>query len=185
MKVTLRKAASLQGEIRNLLSEDLPRYQIPVNEFTQDVAQEIAKARAELDSVLVSRAALHKALFEIRQNVAIANAQSGVSDSLAQLALLESTARDLALLTREKAQRPLAETVQRLEKLREGDNVHYSQPVLVSLLTEADLEQCKAELLKTRRKIREIKDQLLALNTTTSTLLSSDTVETLQKAGLL
>jgi len=90
MQINLRKANALQNEIKTALGSLDIVSQVKITEF-EEPADVIAAARTRNESTRDKWIGLNEALFEIRKSIGTANVESGISDALADISMMDST----------------------------------------------------------------------------------------------
>ena len=191
MNITLRKANTLQHSINKALRElgNSASTYIPISEHDDQVFTTINKARDKfLDSVL-HRAGLIHALFDIRQSVAVANAEYTDGNSI------NSTLNSIALHNKELDlysdielvdEVPLSVVEATLEKRRSADSTGYHNGEYhTRILKDSDNARIVAAKVRLNLTIDEAKDVLVYLNSVKKINLDQVTVEVLQKNGLI
>ena len=187
MKITLRKANAIQASIQEAVRALDTDVRVNLNEY-EDVEEQIEEGRKRLFGNTATQEKLIAALFEIRASVSAANAASGIDAVLTNVAHLD---RRMGLLNRsisagsQTARRVLNG---RLKKIldAEGDTRYYgAEKVATSLLTEEEIEDCKAQLAALKKAKQSDQDRLLELNVSTTIELSDVARDTLREAGIL
>ena len=188
MKLTLRKANTIRTEIEDKIKSLDMKTDVNLNEF-QPVASQIHTAREVFWKNLEQRNGLVDALYEIRQKVSRANAESGINDKLAQAAHLEKQTSYLTNLGNRKPQTDIAVLDGMLERLREekGDRYAYSRmdSTSTSIFTAEELEDFRKTAANTKREKQRLQDQLLELNVQTQIKLDGNTVDFLKSVDIL
>lgn len=189
MKISLRKANSLQNEINDRIRSIQPtsHSRVQLNEF-QNVAEEMARAEVtfikQIDRILY----LELALFEIRKAVAHANSQQNISDLLADVAFYDRKIKFYTDLSNQEVSLPLELINKRLDKIKnstERDSYYGRDTVDVSIVTDKMRDEYKTKVNEMKRKKQASQDRLLELNIKTEISLSSSVVDTLSQEGIL
>jgi hypothetical protein len=184
--MSLTKAARLQDRIRMAIRETPIRSHLALGIFVPDPAaaleQEAARLRQNLDSV----ARLLSILAEVRTNIGKANAQSGISQLLAEKSAIEEELKLVASLLpaeemggsddgietwrrarrRTSFRRRAGEVEDEIRAMR----ARYEQAeggettAWVPLLEEADTERLRARVVACRRRLEAVGDRLRELN---------------------
>lgn len=185
MKISLRKANALQHSINEVIRELERSTRITVNEF-EDCFEQVAKAeKAYLDSVQKEQDLL-KVLFSIRKDVAKANVQAGISDRLAEVALLEKRIQiSNAIATcRERMSDELLKG--KVEQLKESKEDRYMRrDVETSIFDTGVVSGARKAVKALKRDKQNLQDELLELNVKTTITLSDESVKVLEGEGLI
>lgn len=192
MQINLRKANAIQSEIRRAISQVNAKDNVTVTEFTSDVEGVISKAALEFRQSLEKKEALNKALFQIRAAVGRANVESGISDTLADIQLLDARIAVKNAFASATLKKDISEINARIVKLKQvqtsermslyGDRYNNVDTGVVS---EVDVAAAKAELKALKRERQALNDKLLQLNVNTLIQLTDATKLTLQEEGLI
>lgn len=192
MQINLRKANAIQAEIRRAISQVNTKDIVTVTEFTSDVEGVISKAALEFHQALEKKEALNKALFQIRAAVGRANVESGISDTLADIQLLDARIAVKNAFATATLKKDISEINARIVKLKQvqtsermalyGDRYNNVDTGVVS---EVDVATAKAELKALKRERQALNDKLLQLNVNTLIQLTDATKLTLQEEGLI
>lgn len=187
MKITLRKANALQAAIVEAFAGLDLGTDVAINEFEKPTAK-IEEAKSRFATHMATRSKLLGAQYEIRRSVARANAEAGINDLLADVAMVE---KDIGVYTRLAKVRPALENdviVGKLGKIKgRGDDQFYGREehVQTSIFTEAEIEEFKAKLASLKKQKVSLQDSLLELNVQTEIELSEDTEKVLARAGII
>jgi uncharacterized protein YdcH (DUF465 family) len=192
MQINLRKANAIQAEIRRSIGQVNTKDNVTVTEFTSDVEGVISKAALEFRQALEKKEALNKALFQIRAAVGRANVESGISDTLADIQLLDARIAVKNAFASATLKKDISEINARIVKLKQvqtsermslyGDRYNNVDTGVVS---EVDVAAAKAELKALKRERQALNDKLLQLNVNTLIQLTDATKLTLQEEGLI
>lgn len=192
MQINLRKANAIQAEIRRSIGQVNTKDNVTVTEFTSDVEGVISKAALEFHQALEKKEALNKALFQIRAAVGRANVESGISDTLADIQLLDARIAVKNAFASATLKKDISEINARIVKLKQvqtsermslyGDRYNNVDTGVVS---EVDVAAAKAELKALKRDRQALNDKLLQLNVNTLIQLTDATKLTLQEEGLI
>lgn len=187
MKLTLRKANAVQAAINEQIKGlDLP-YSVELNEF-EDVRYQIDAVRDRFFSHNATRSNLIGALYEIRRKVSEANAESGINDMLADVAMLEKNINYNTMLAGKGAQTNLRVLNGRLKKQAEegSDRRMYNfDLVSTSIFTEEEIEGFRRIAAGFKRNKQNLQDTLLELNVQTEIELDEETARFLERADIL
>lgn len=189
MEITLRRAAVIQDllrETRNSLTV-APAAQVSV--FTE-VERAVQAEREKMFANINRRDALDRALTVIRNAVARANAEAGVSDLLAEQARLGRVIEDLtpfaqakpyegAEVSQKRAERAANQKEPQVSLYGRGD-APVAETILVSLLNEEDIENARLKLLEAKRAKTLVKDRLSEINAVTRITLPDDVAAVLK-----
>jgi len=187
MKINLRKAASLQNAIREMLDEIRLKYSVEITEF-ENVESKIQTANDELFANDARRQKLLLAYYNIRALVGTANASCGITNHLARAAFIDKRIAQLKEIVAQPPFESLAVVKGRVEKLGETPERHglyYSDTVQTGVVGKEQIAQAEQEILNLKRQKQEVNDEILRANVETEIPLSEDTVETLKQEGLI
>jgi hypothetical protein len=189
-KLTLRKAAAVQNEIRNAIKELALVGTVSVNEFTANVQAALDKRHGEAWDVVNRREQLNTVLFNIRSAVGAANHNSGISEMLAKIGQLEAQIKDLESATKFTARGDLAEVNARLEKHRSAKEDRYSvysdgRAVEVGVFTEDEVAGFKAKLADVKRQRQGLRDKILEANIRSEITVADEDEIVLHREGVL
>lgn len=191
MKINLRKADTLQHEIKAALRAIPMPVSIKVTEF-EDGETAIASAKKAAQEGRQRREGLLSAQYEIRRKVGEANAEIGIGDELSRLAEIDDHIGMLRGLVVVEARRLDPEVISgKLEKIKaapaDGGGIYgrSDDTVTTGIFDKSEIGVFEAEIAALRREHREIKDSLLGKNVSTTITLSVETNAILEKAGIL
>ena len=192
MKITLRKASALQNAIQEAVKNVDITVKVELNEFERpDVALETANLK--LISADQRRTALTKVLYVVRAQVGTANAECGINERLAKAAYVDKRIGQLtALISSDAVQDSMLVINGKVDKLKadKGENSRrsiygYSDTVSTGVLSQAQVDQFKAEQLALKKDKQKLNDEVLELNVRTEIALSDETVAVLTSEGLV
>ena len=191
MNITLRKASAIQNSINDAVKSIKVEFTVELNEFV-NVESALAKANSDLVANDGRRQRLTMALYNIRALVGTANAQSGIDTNLAKAAFIDKRIGQLEQLASATEITDLDVIKGKLEKIKndKGETSRrsiygYSDTVSTSVLSKAQIDQAKAEILNLKKQKQKLNDEILELNIKTEIPLSEDVVATLQAEGLI
>lgn len=187
MKLTLRKANAIQNSINEQIKGlELPTH-VDLNEF-EDVKYQIQTVRDRFWTNSATRNNLVIALYEIRAKVAQANAESGINDMLADVAMLEKNINYNTMLAGKGAQTSLRVLNGRLKKqAEEGSDrrIYGYDNIKTSIFTEEEIEDFRRTAAEHKREKQKLQDTLLELNVQTEIELDEETARFLERADIL
>jgi hypothetical protein len=191
MNITLRKASAIQNSINDAVKSIKVELTVELNEFV-NVESALAKANGDLVANDGRRQRLTMALYNIRALVGTANAQSGIDTNLAKAAFIDKRIGQLEQLASATEITDLDVIKGKLEKIKndKGETSRrsiygYSDTVSTSVLSKAQIDQAKAEILNLKKQKQKLNDEILELNIKTEIPLSDEVVASLQAEGLL
>lgn len=189
MNITLRKANAIQNSINDAIKNIKIDTVIELNEF-QNTEQAISQANYELMSNDSRRQKLTMALYNIRALVGTANVNSGIDTDLAKAAFIDKRIIQLQELAGAKEITEMTVINGKLEKIRNlKDDTRrmfgYGDTVNTGVLSKAQIEQARAEILTLKKQKQKINDEILELNIKTEIPLTDDVLNILQSEGLL
>jgi hypothetical protein len=186
MQVSLRKANALQIAINEVLKGLEFKSEIAINEFQKPEAT-IEAASKNFFANVDRRGALLRSLYEIRKATATANAENGIDNHLADLALLE---KDFAFFSGQAKvkERLDADVINgKLVKIanRAEDSYYAKAEVETSIFTAEDIKALNGRAVAAKKAKQKLQDELLELNVRTTITLSDETVATLTAEDIL
>jgi hypothetical protein len=187
MKISLRKANALQAAITEALAGLDLSVEISINEFEKPTAK-MTEAKDRFTTHLATRKALQSAFYDIRRKVANANAESGVNEHLADVAVLD---KDIAFYSKLAKLTPALENdiiVGKLGKIKgRGEDQFYGREDVVrtNIFIEAEVDEFKATLASLKKTKVAIQDSLLELNVSTEIEVSVESEKILARAGII
>jgi len=191
MNITLRKASAIQNSINDAVKSIKVELTVELNEFV-NVETALAKANSDMVANDGRRQRLTMALYNIRALVGTANAQSGIDTNLAKAAFIDKRIGQLEELAKATEITDLDVIKGKLDKIKndKGETSRrsiygYSDTVSTSVLSKAQIDQAKAEILNLKKQKQKLNDEILELNIKTEIPLSDEVVATLQAEGLL
>lgn len=194
MQVNLRKANAIQAEIRKAISAVKTEVNVSVSEYTADIATAVAQGQADFLNAIKRKEQLNVALFEIRAAVGRANSQAGIGDLLAEVERIDGKLNIIAAVANAQAAKSIDEIKARVEKFKAAPADQTARSMLygerynvveTSVVTQAVIDDFKAETKSLKRAKQDLQDKLLNVNVGTSITLSADTVTVLKEEGIL
>ena len=191
MNITLRKASAIQNSINDAVKSIKVELTVELNEFVH-VETALAKANSDMVANDGRRQRLTMALYNIRALVGTANAQSGIDTNLAKAAFIDKRIGQLEELAKATEITELDVIKGKLDKIKndKGETSRrsiygYSDTVSTSVMSKAQIDQAKAEILNLKKQKQKLNDEILELNIKTEIPLSDEVVASLQAEGLL
>jgi hypothetical protein len=191
MNITLRKASAIQNSINDAVKSIKVELTVELNEFV-NVETALAKANGDMVANDGRRQRLTMALYNIRALVGTANAQSGIDTNLAKAAFIDKRIGQLEELAKATEITELDVIKGKLDKIKndKGETSRrsiygYSDTVSTSVISKAQIDQAKAEILNLKKQKQKLNDEILELNIKTEIPLSDEVVASLQAEGLL
>jgi hypothetical protein len=191
MNITLRKASAIQNSINDAVKSIKVELTVELNEFV-NVETALAKANGDMVANDGRRQRLTMALYNIRALVGTANAQSGIDTNLAKAAFIDKRIGQLEELAKATEITDLDVIKGKLDKIKndKGETSRrsiygYSDTVSTSVMSKAQIDQAKAEILNLKKQKQKLNDEILELNIKTEIPLSDEVVASLQAEGLL
>jgi hypothetical protein len=187
MKISLRKANAIQAAIIEAVNSLELATDVAINEFERPT-EKIEEAVNKFSTNLVTRSKLMGVQYEIRRAVARANAEAGINDLLADVAMLE---KDISLYTRLAKVRPALENdviVGKLGKIKgRSEDQFYGRDDVVqtSIFNESAIDAFKSNLASLKKQKVSLQDSLLELNVQTEIEVSDDSEKLLARAGII
>ena len=191
MNITLRKASAIQNSINDAVKSIKVELTVELNEFV-NVETALAKANGDMVANDGRRQRLTMALYNIRALVGTANAQSGIDTNLAKAAFIDKRIGQLEELAKATEITDLDVIKGKLDKIKndKGETSRrsiygYSDTVSTSVISKAQIDQAKAEILNLKKQKQKLNDEILELNIKTEIPLSDEVVASLQAEGLI
>lgn len=188
MKITLRKANSLQNSISDAIKQIDIKTEVALTEFHKP-EDEIARVLAAAKANIQRRDALNSALYSIRQLVNSANASAGVNQNLTVVAELEKQIQFYTGLAGKEVRESSDVLAGKLRKMSETEAKSriygYGDTVNTSVFTAEDIAGFKKVVSDLKKAKQQIQDAILELNVRTEIVLSDETVKALQTEGLV
>ncbi len=187
MKLTLRKANAVQTAINEMVKGLDLSTTVTLNEF-EEVQEQIDAVRNRFFTHNATRTKLVGALYEIRRKVAVANAEAGINDMLADVAALEKQIgynNQLASKGVQTAMRVLNGQVKKNAEAKDDIYSHSRRDVVTSIFTEEEVEDFRRSAANAKREKQRLQDTLLELNVQTEIELDEETARFLERADIL
>jgi hypothetical protein len=187
MKITLRKANALQQAIVESVAGLELATDVQINEFESPTTK-FKEAKSKFAANVSKRTSLVSVQYEIRKQVAQANASTEINNLLADLAMLE---KDIVVYARLAKIRPALENDVILGKLGKikvrTEEQFYGREdhVQTSIFNESEIEEFKNKLAELKKRKVSLQDTLLELNVQTEIELSSESEQVLAQAGII
>jgi len=187
MKITLRKANALQQAITEAVAGLELATDVAINEFERPTAK-IEEAKNKFVTNMTTRSKLMGVQYEIRKEVARANASAGINDLLADVAMLD---KDITVYARLAKTRPSLDNdviVGKLGKIKgRSEDQFYGREdhVQTSIFNESEIEEFKSKLAELKKQKVSLQDSLLELNVQTDIELSDESEKLLARAGII
>ena len=188
MKITLRKANAVQLSINDMLKGLEFPHSVQLNEY-EDYKTQIASVRSRFETSTATRSKLVGALYEIRRAVARANAEQGINDMLAEVAMHEKQIQHFNTFATKQARLSDKVIEGKLEKVRgtKEESRLYGRydTVDTGVFTEGEIEDFKRTVADLKRQKQKLQDTLLELNVQTEIEIEDETANFLARADIL
>ena len=185
MNITLRKANAVQNSINEMIKGLSFDTSVRINEF-EDHNEQINAVRDVFNTHLVTRTKLVGALYEIRKAVAVANAEAGINDMLAEVAMLEKEIQFANTFATQQARLSDAVIAGKIEKIKAAKEDYYRRDdVTTTIFTKEEVEEYKRTVADLKRQKQKLQDVLLELNVQTEITLDEETANFLERADIL
>ena len=187
MNITLRKANAVQVSINDMIKGLSFDTSVRINEF-EDHNEQINAVRTVFDTHCATRAKLAGALFEIRKAVSVANAEAGINDMLADVAMLEKEIQFNNTFATQNARLSDAVIEGKIAKIKAADSDRYAygnNDVTTTVFTKEEVDGFKRTVADLKRQKQKLQDTLLELNVQTEIELDADTARFLERADIL
>ena len=188
MQITLRKANAVQLAINEALKGlDFP-HSVQLNEY-EDYKAQISAVRSRFETSTETRAKMVGALYEIRRAVARANAEQGINDMLAEVAMFEKQIQHFNTFATKQARLSDKVIEGKLEKVRgtkEESRLYGRYDTIdTSIFTESEIDDFKRTVADLKRQKQKLQDTLLELNVQTEIEIDEETANFLARADIL
>jgi predicted KAP-like P-loop ATPase len=189
MKINLRQAHAIQTQIRDEINRLNLATGVTLNEF-ENPKDQIDTARFDFEGSLKTHEKLTGVLLDIRKKVARANADEGISDLLADAALLDTQIKLYQQFADAKPQQPTEVLEGRLEKRRNAqeDPVYRgfgSNDIHTGIFTQQEIDSHRRELANYKRTKQGVQEMILAANIDTQIELDADEEKLLARMGII
>lgn len=185
MNITLRKANAVQNSINEMIKGLSFDTSVRINEF-EDHNEQINAVRTVFDTHRATRTKLVGALYEIRKAVAVANAEAGINDMLAEVAMLEKEIQFNNTFATQQARLSDAVIAGKIEKIKAAKEDYYRRDdVNTTIFTKEEVEEYKRTVADLKRQKQKLQDVLLELNVQTEITLDDETATFLERADIL
>ena len=188
MKVTLRKAHEYQARLNQVIKtieEEMPRSADIMFVDDKDIESTINDASNLFDEMLNQHYSCLEVIKKLRFLVADANHEKGIDSKLTLINFLE---RKKAIKHR-LSQSPIRENGKvlkaKLESKRDRENRYHDDAFNVSIFDQEDISDFKQDVRRCDRRIRELKEEVLALNITTYVEVDDRVEDTLRLHDLI
>lgn len=191
IKFNLRKANAIQGEILKLISGVKVTVKTSINEF-EDAGNKITDANNAAMQADKRRADLLMALYSIRTQVGVANAQSGVVAKLTHAAFIDKRLAQLEGMSTDENVMLRPEVINgKLDKIRNrtedssrglwgrGDEVE------TGVMTQEQVDNVRRVIGELRRQKQTLNDEILELNVRTEIEITPEVETVLVEAGIV
>ena len=167
MKISLRKAHEYQAKLNQIvktIEEEMPRYADIMFVEDKDIQNTIKLVFTEFDEMLIQHYSCLEVIKQLRLLVAEANHKYKIDK---KLTLINFAERKKAILQR-VSQSPVRENDKilkaKLESKRDRENRYHDDAFNVSIFEYQDVMEFKSDVRRCDRQIRELKEEVLALN---------------------
>lgn len=192
MNINLRKANAIQSEIRKLIASKETLDALSITEYTGDIAGTMEIALVNFRTDVTRKVALNTALFNIRKNVAKANAAVGISETLTDIELIDATMAVYSAVATKQVAKSLSEINARVEKMKatatDASTRMYGDRfsnVETSVVEQSDIDFAKDSVKSLKRNKQTLQDKLLTLNVNTTINISDVDAMVLKIEGIL
>ena len=186
MNITLRKENAVQNSINEMIKGLTFDTSVRINEF-EDHNEQILAVRDVFNTHRATRTKLVGALYEIRKAVAVANADAGINDMLAEVAMLEKEIQFANTFATQQPRLSDAVITGKITKIKEAkeDRYYGRDDVTTSIFTKEEVEDYKRTVADLKRQKQKLQDVLLELNVQTEITLDDETATFLERADIL
>jgi len=191
MEINLRKANAIQAEIRKAISGVKLEATVSVTEYTENISEALVTAAVAYQRANERKIALTKALYNIRNSVANANATAGINTLLGNVEALDQEMAIHSQIATQSVAKPLGEVTARVEKLKVTPNTESRiygdryNTVETSVVTQSAIDVAKLQVKDLKRQRQALQDKLLSLNVNTPINISAADEALLTEEGIL
>lgn len=188
--LSLRKARKLEAKIQSHADAMDLRQEVQIRVLASKEERDaaIAAARTKYNEAVQLRRSLIQARFEIRNDIATANAGSGINTLMARREAVQALlAKSTATVTALDALRAEDQVAAKKQVLDSG-NSSYGAPsvtLVIPVSTEEDIAEFKDFDIFLKKELEEIEDQLSQKNLGVKIILKEETEKLLQSVGLI
>lgn len=190
MKINLRKANALQLAINTAINEKPVKFTVSIGRF-DDPKKKWIEANVEMNRLLDRKGDLYLALYAIREAIAMASVNAGVSAKLAEMAHADKAIESYKTMANITDFSPADDTLLKqwqdlvVEENSPTSYVRRRDAIEVSLVSKVLVDEWSATLADARIEKQRLSDEILELNVKTEIEISSDYVEMLKANKLL
>ncbi len=190
MKINLRKANALQLAINQAINEKPVKFTVSIGRF-DDPKKKWIEANTEMNRLLDRKGDLYLALYAVREAIAAANVNAGVSGKLAEMAHTDKAIESYKTMAAITDFSPSDETLlKQWEDLVAEENsptsyVRRRDAIEVSLVSKVLVDEWNATLAEARLEKQRLSDEILELNVKTEIEIPTEHVEVLKANKLL
>lgn len=186
MKITLRKANTIQASILEAIKSISVSSTIDLNEF-QNPIEEITAANSLLFENDRRRQALLFAMYNIRGLIGQANAVSNVDINLTKIAYIDKRVEMLTALITDEPMLAMNVIQGKIEKIKTSpvDSYRSDQTVTTSVISAEQLLQIQTEIKSLKKQKQQLNDLILEINIKTEVPLTDEVVATLTKEEII
>ncbi len=190
MKINLKKAVSIQGDIDKLMTDlftEIRNKRLLTIELFEDPVVLVEKNRNDVQILIKRFLDLTEIRSDIRAKVARENANCGIGDMLAAVNALERKDRLFSYLSTDcilvKDVEVIKKTLNRLE-LAEGTTIRRSS-VDTGIFNDEEIQKSKQNALKAQKDIRQLKDTMLETNIRNTIELGAEAQAILERESIV
>lgn len=189
MKINLRKAAVIQQALQDELKRERnDSTDLRISVFDADIKTTLDAHQRRIQENLARTDRLLKALYTLRQIVARANAEAGITDRLAEEAHLAAREAALAALVRAEVRPNESTLMAELQERRSSktDSIYSGRDYSMSvpILTESLQNSFKGDMDAVRRLRRRLRDDMVTINVKTEIEVPEEVSQVLTELGL-
>ena len=186
MNITLRKANAIQLSINEMIKGLTFEKSVSINEY-ENYSKQLDAVRDVFNTHRATRTKLVAALYAIRKAVSAANADAGINDMLADVAMMEKEIQFHNQFATTPARLSDKVIEGKITKIKESteDRYYRDQEVNTTIFTQEEVEEFKRTVADLKRQKQKLQDTLLELNVQTEIELDEETVRFLERADIL
>ena len=191
IKINLRKANAIQGELNKSLHGVKVNTNTKLNEF-EDVGTRLTDTNNTAMAADARRSDLLMALYSIRTQVGVANASSGIVAKLTHAAFIDKRLVQLEPMAQDSCVMLKPEVINgKLDKIRnrkeESSRSIYGREdeVETGVMTQEQVDNVRKVMSELRKQKQTLNDEILELNVRTEIELTPEVEAVLVKEGIV
>jgi hypothetical protein len=188
MNISLRKANNIQHQLNNLIQLINPNFVETLSAYSEITEDQVAELTTASQAEVARKIKLINVLYNLRQAIGEANANSGINAKLTELANIQ---RQISVYHNYTSQRNGSEAKTfevaqgMLNSIRNSNHASSAYGITtsnirLSILTDDFINECKAAIANLTKAKTTIQDEVLQMNINYQIILSELDVEALK-----